>query len=70
MTQSGASLPLELDGPSCEALEEVLSMDVLTLGSGEGCCLFGCGDHLGSELGEAAVDGCLSACGVLASGMD
>ena len=45
-------------------------MDVLTRGSGEGCCLFGCGDHLGSDLGEAAADGCSSACGVLASGMD
>ena len=54
MTQSGASLLLELDGPSCEALEEVSSMDMLTLGSGEGCHLFGHGDHLGSGLGEAA----------------
>ena len=45
-------------------------MDVLTLGSGEGCHLFGHGDHLGSGLGEAAVDDCSSACDVVVSGMD
>ena len=28
------------------------------------------GDHLGSGLGEVAVDGCSSACGVLANGID
>ena len=70
MTQSGTSLLLELDGPSCEALEEVSSMDMLTHGSGKRCCLFDHGDCLGSELGEAVADGCSSACGVLASGMD
>ena len=61
VTQLGASLLLELDSPSCEALEEVSSMDVLTHGSGEGCCLFGHGNHLGSGLGEAAADDCSSA---------
>ena len=34
-------------------------------GSGKGCCLFGHGDHLGTDLGEAAADGCSSARGVL-----
>ena len=70
VTQSGVSLLLELDGPSCEALEEVSSMDMLPHGSGEGCHLFGHGDHLGSGLGEVAADGCLSAWGVLANGID
>ena len=68
--QLGVSLLWELDGPSCEALEEVLSMDVLPCGSGKGCHLFGCGDHLGSGLGEAVVDGCSSAWGVLVNGAD
>ena len=70
MTQSAASLLLELYGPSCEALEEVSSMDMLTLGSGKGCHLFDHGDCLGSGLGGAAVDDCSSACGVVVSGMD
>ena len=61
---------MELDGLSCEALEEVLSMDVLPHGSGKGCCLFGCGDHLGSGLGEAVADGCFSAWGVLVNEAD
>ena len=61
---------MELDGPSCEALEEVSSMDVLPCGSGKGCCLFGHGEHLGSGLGEAVADGCSSAWGVLAKGTD
>ena len=66
----GISLLLELDGPSCEALEEVSSMDVLPHGSGKGCHLFGHGDPLGSGLGEADVDGWSSAQGVLANGSD
>ena len=66
----GVSLLLELDGPSCETLEEVSSMDVLPHGSGEGCCLFSHGDHLGSGLREAVADGCSSAWGVLANGAD
>ena len=66
----GVSLLLELDGPSCEAFEEVSSTDMLPCGSGKGCCLFGCGDHLGSGLGEAVADGCSSARSVLASEAD
>ena len=61
---------MELDGPSCEALEEVLSMDVFPCGSGKECRLFGHGDCLGSGLGEVAADGCSSAWGVLANGID
>ena len=61
---------MELDSPSCEALEEVSSMDVLSHGSGKGCHLFGHGDHLGSGLGEVVADGCSSAQGVLANGTD
>ena len=34
---------MELDSPSCEALEEVSSMDMLPHGSGKGCHLFGHG---------------------------
>ena len=66
----GVCLLLELDDPSCEAFEEVLSIDVFPHGSGEGCCLFVCGDCLGSGLGEAVADGCSSAWSVLASGAD
>ena len=66
----GVSHLLELDGPSCVAYGEVSSIDVLPHGSGKGCCLFGCGDHLGTDLGEAAADGCSSARGVLAGGAD
>ena len=61
----GVSLLLELDGPSCEAFEEVSSIDVLPHGSGKGCCLFDHGDCLGSGLGEAVADGCSSAWSVL-----
>ena len=68
--QLGISLLLELDGPSWEALEEVSSMDMLPCGSGKGCHLFGHGDHLGSGLGEAVVDGCSSAWGVLVNGAE
>ena len=66
----GVSCLLELDGPSYEALEEVSSIDMLPHGSGEGCHLFGHWDHLGTGLGEAAADGCSSAWGILASGVD
>ena len=61
---------LELDGPSCVAFGEVSSIDMLPCGSGEGCCLFGHGDHLGTDLGEVAADGCSSTRGVLVSGED
>ena len=43
--QMGVSHLLELDGPSCMALGEVSSIDVLPCGSGKGCCLLGHGDH-------------------------
>ena len=36
MDQLGVSLLLELDGPSCEALEEVSSIDMLCHGSSKG----------------------------------
>ena len=58
------------DGPSCVAFEEVSSIVMLPLGSGKGCCLFGHGDSLGTDLGEADADGCSSAWGVLVSGAD
>ena len=45
-------------------------MDVSSCGSGKECCLFGCGDCLGSGLGEAVADGCFSAWGVLVNGID
>ena len=66
----GVSHLLELDGPSCVAFGEVLSMDLLPHGSGKGCHLFGHGDHLGTDLAEAAADGCFSAGDVLAGGAD
>ena len=66
----GVSHLLELDGPSCMALGEVSSIDVLPHGSGEGCHLFGHWDHLGTGLGEAAMDGCSLTGGALAGGAD
>ena len=57
----GASHLLGLDGPSCIALGVVSSIDMLPCSSGEGGCLFGCGDHLGAGMGEVAVGGCSSA---------
>ena len=68
--QMGVSLLLELDGPSHEVFEEVSFMDMLPHGFGEGCCLFGLGDHLGTGLGEATADGCSSARGILVSEAD
>ena len=45
-------------------------MDVSPCASVEECHLFGCGDHLGSGLGEVVASGCPSAWGALANGMD
>ena len=66
----GVSHLLELDGPSCMALGEVSSIDVLPHGSGKGCHLFGCGNHLGTGLGEAAMGGCSPIRGALVGGAD
>ena len=70
VNQMGASHLLELDGPSCMALGVVSSMDMLPCGSGEGCHLFGCGDHLGAGMGEAASGGCSSVRDALVGGAD
>ena len=56
---------LELDGPSCVACGEVSSIDMLPCGFGKGCHLFSHGDHLGTDQGEVAADGCSSTRGVL-----
>ena len=45
-------------------------MDVSPCGSGEESHLFGHGDCLDSALREAVADGCSSAWGVLANGID
>ena len=68
--QMGVSHLLELDGPSCMAFWEVSSIYVLPHGSGKGCFLSGHVDHLGTDLGEVAADGCSSIRGVLAGGAD
>ena len=70
VNQSAVSLLLELNGPSCEAVGGVLSMDVSPSGTGKESCLFGHRDCLGSGLGEAVADGCSSAWGFLANGID
>ena len=70
VNQMGTSHLLELDGPSCLAFGEVLSIDMHPYGSGKGCCLFGHGDHLGAGLGEVAVGGCSSTRGALVGGAD
>ena len=61
---------MELDGPSCVAFWEVLSIDVHPHGSGKGCHHFSHGDHLGTDLGEEAADGCSSTRGVIVGGAD
>ena len=66
----GVSCLLELDDPSCMALGKASSIDTLPHGSGKGCCLIGCGDHLGAGLGEVAMGGCSPARGALAGGAD
>ena len=66
----GVSHLVELDGPSYMAFGEASSIDMLPHGSGKGCCLFGHGDFLGTDLGEVAADGCSSVGGVLAGGAD
>ena len=66
----GVSQLLELDGPSCMALGEVSSIDMLPHSSGEGCHLFGHGDCLGAGLGEASVGGCSPTGGTLVGGAD
>ena len=43
MNQAGASHLLGLDGPSCIALGVVLSIDMLSCGSGKGSCLLAMG---------------------------
>ena len=70
MNQVGASCLLGLDGPSCIALGVVSSIDVLPCGSGEGSCLFGHGDHLGTGMGEVAAGGCSSTRGALVGEAD
>ena len=66
----GVSHLWELDGYSCMATGEVSSIDMLPHGSGKGCHLFSHGDHLGTDLGEVAMDGCSSARGFLVGGVD
>ena len=65
-----ASHLLGLDGPSCMALGAVLSIHMIPCSSGKGCCLFGCGDHLGTGMGELAMGGCSSSAGALIGGED
>ena len=66
----GASCLLGLDGPSCMAFGVVSSIDMLPCSFGEGCCLSGHGDHLGTGVGGAAACGCSSAGGALAGRAD
>ena len=68
VNQVGASCLLGLDGPSCIAIGIVSSIDMLSCGSGKGSHLFGCGDHLGTDIGEVAMGGCSSARGALVGG--
>ena len=70
MNQAGASHLLGLDGPSYIALGVVSSIDVLPCGSGEGSCLFGHGDCLGTGVEKVAVGSCSSTGGALVGGTD
>ena len=70
VNQMGVSHLLELDGPSCMALGEVSSIDMPPCGSGEGCHLFGHGDHFGAGLGEGAMGGCTPTRDALVCGAD
>ena len=66
----GVSHLLELDAPSCVALGEVSSIDMLPCVSSKGCCLFGHGDCLGAGLVEAAMGVCSPTGGALVGGAD
>ena len=66
----GVSCLLELDGPSCMALGEVSSIDMLPHGTGKGCHLLGHGDHLGAGLGEVVMGRCSPTRGALVGGAD
>ena len=68
--QSAVFPLLEFDGPSCEAMGELSSMNVSPCSSVKECHLFGCGDCLGSGLGGVVAGGCPSAWGALPDGMD
>ena len=57
--QGGTSHCLELGGPSKVALDVVPPRGMLSTGSGEGCCLLGLGNCLGTGAGGAAwADSC------------
>ena len=66
--QGGTSHLLELGGLPGFALGVVPPRDVLSIGSGEGCCLLGLGDCLGIGVGGAVEVGCSSTVEALCSG--
>ena len=65
----GTSHLLGLGGPCRVAFGVVLPIGMLSIGSGEGCCLLGLGDCLGTGEGEAAMVGCSSVGEVFCGGM-
>ena len=60
LNQGGFSCFLGLGGPPNAAARVTPPRGMFPIGSGEGRCLFGLGDHLGVGIGGAAVDGCSS----------
>ena len=58
--QVGTSCHLELGGSSKVVLDMVPPRGMLSTGSGEGCCLLGLGDCLGTGAGGAAGVDCSS----------
>ena len=51
---------LDLGGPPEVAFGVALPIDMISMGSGEGCCLLGLGYSLGTGVGEPAAIGCSS----------
>ena len=61
---------LEHGRSSCKPLGESSSMDMSPFRSGEGFCLFGYWDCMGSDLGEVVTAGCPCTWGTLTEGKD
>ena len=66
----GVSCFLGLGGSPCIAFGVALPMDMLPIGSGKGCHLFGLGNCLGIGVGGAVVGGCSSTGGAFHGRMD
>ena len=60
VTQCGISCLLGLGGPPKVAFGVAQPVGMLSMGSGEGCCLLGLGDCLSTSVGETVAVSCSS----------